>query len=33
MNMSFYTASVGAMMQQRRMNVQANNIANVNHYR
>ncbi len=32
MNMSFYTASVGAMMQQRRMNVQANNIANVNHY-
>ena len=32
MNMSFYTAAVGAMMQQRRMNVQANNIANVNHY-
>lgn len=32
MNMSFYTAAVGAQMQMRRMNIQANNIANVNHY-
>lgn len=32
MNMSFYTAAVGASQQQKRMNVQANNIANVNTY-
>lgn len=32
MNMSFYTGAVGAYMQNRRMNVQANNIANVNNY-
>lgn len=32
MNMSFYTAAVGAYQQQLRMNVQANNIANVNTY-
>lgn len=32
MNMSFYTGSVGARQQQLRMNVQANNIANVNNY-
>lgn len=32
MNMSFYTGAVGAQMQNRRMNVQANNIANVNNY-
>lgn len=32
MNMSFYNGAVGAYMQQQRMNVQANNIANVNHY-
>ena len=30
MNMSFYSAAVGAYQQQLRMNVQANNIANVN---
>lgn len=30
MNMSFYSAAVGAYQQQQRMNVQANNIANVN---
>lgn len=30
MNMSFYTAAVGAAQQQQRMNVQANNIANIN---
>ena len=30
MNMSFYNAAVGAYQQQLRMNVQANNIANVN---
>lgn len=30
MNMSFYTAALGAKQQQQRMNVQANNIANVN---
>lgn len=32
MNMSFYTGAVGARQQQLRMNVQANNIANVNNY-
>ncbi|MBP1757813.1 MAG: flgG [Firmicutes bacterium] len=32
MNMSFYTAAVGASQQQKRMNVVANNIANVNTY-
>ena len=32
MNMSFYTGAVGAFQQQQRMNVQANNIANVNNY-
>ncbi|MDE6879724.1 MAG: flagellar hook basal-body protein [Oscillospiraceae bacterium] len=32
MNMSFYSAAVGAYQQQLRMNVQANNIANVNTY-
>lgn len=32
MNSSFYTAAVGAAQQQLRMNVQANNIANVNTY-
>lgn len=32
MNQSFYTAAVGAQQQQRRMNVQGNNIANVNNY-
>lgn len=32
MNMSFYTGAVGASMQNKRMNVQANNIANVNNY-
>lgn len=32
MDMSFYTAAVGAQQQQLRMNVQANNIANVNTY-
>lgn len=32
MNLSFYTAAVGAYEQQQRMNVQANNIANVNTY-
>lgn len=32
MNMSFYTAAVGAQQQQNRMNIQANNIANVNTY-
>ena len=30
--MSFYTGAVGAYQQQQRMNVQANNIANVNNY-
>ena len=30
MNMSFYSAAVGAYQQNLRMNVQANNIANVN---
>ena len=32
MNISFYTAAVGAREQQRRMDVQGNNIANVNTY-
>ena len=32
MNMSFFTGAVGAYMQNQRMNVQANNIANVNNY-
>ncbi len=32
MNMSFYTAAVGAAQQQDHLNVQANNIANVNTY-
>ena len=30
MNMSFYTAALGAVGQQEKMNVIANNIANVN---
>lgn len=30
--MSFFTGAVGAYQQQQRMNVQANNIANVNNY-
>lgn len=30
--MSFYTGAVGAYQQNQRMNVQANNIANVNNY-
>ena len=30
MNMSFYSAAVGAFQQQQRMDIQANNIANVN---
>ena len=32
MNISFYTASVGAQQQQDRLDVHANNIANVNNY-
>ncbi len=32
MNLSFYTASAGAQQQQLRLNVHANNIANVNNY-
>ncbi len=32
MNMSFYTAAVGAQQQQRRLDVHGNNIANVNTY-
>lgn len=32
MNQSFFTAAVGAGQQQQRLNVQANNIANVNTY-
>ena len=32
MNLSFYTATVGAYQQQKRMDVHANNIANVNTY-
>ena len=32
MNLSFYTASVGAQQQQDRLDVHANNIANVNTY-
>lgn len=30
MNLSFYTAAVGANQQQQRLNVQSNNLANVN---
>ena len=32
MNMSFYTAAVGAREQQDRLNVYGNNIANINNY-
>ena len=32
MNLSFYTAYVGAWQQQERLNVHGNNIANVNNY-
>ena len=32
MNMAFFTGAVGAIQQQQRMNVQANNISNVNNY-
>lgn len=32
MNLSFYTAAVGAKQQQQRLNVQANNIANISTY-
>ncbi len=32
MNISFYTASVGAEQQQRRLDVHGNNIANVNNF-
>lgn len=32
MNLSFYTAVVGAWQQQERLNVHGNNIANVNNY-
>lgn len=32
MNLSFFTAAVGAEQQQQHLNVQANNIANVNTY-
>lgn len=32
MNQSFYTAALGAREQQRRLNVQGNNIANVNNH-
>lgn len=32
MNISFYTAAVGAQMQQERLDVHGNNIANVNTY-
>ena len=32
MNLSFYTATVGAHQQQRRLDVHANNIANLNTY-
>ncbi|MBQ7681534.1 MAG: flagellar hook basal-body protein [Oscillibacter sp.] len=32
MDVSFYTAAVGAQQQQRRLDVHANNIANVNNY-
>ena len=32
MNLSFYTASVGAYQQQQRLDVHANNIANLNTY-
>lgn len=32
MNLSFYTAAVGAQQQQRRLDVHGNNIANINTY-
>lgn len=32
MNLSFYTAAVGAQQQQKRLDVHSNNIANVNNY-
>ena len=32
MNMSFYSAAVGARQQQKRLDVQANNISNINTY-
>ena len=32
MNLSFYTAAVGAQQQQRRLDIQGNNIANLNTY-
>ena len=32
MNMAFFNGAVGAIQQQQRMNVQANNISNVNNY-
>ena len=32
MNQSFYTGAIGALAQQRRLDVQGNNIANVNTY-
>lgn len=32
MNMSFYTGAVGAIEQQKRLNVQGNNISNINTY-
>ncbi len=32
MNISFYTAAVGAQQQQNRLDVHANNIANINNY-
>lgn len=32
MNQSFYTGAIGALTQQRRLDVQGNNIANVNTY-
>lgn len=32
MNLSFYTAAIGAEQQQQRLNVQANNIANISTY-
>ena len=32
MDISFYTAAVGAQQQQQRLNVHGNNIANINNY-
>ena len=32
MNISFYTAAVGAQQQQRRLDIHGNNLANVNNY-